>query len=132
MRIDVHRGFDAAGSFRDYAGLRLMSALDHLVRQVNHVAVNLTHVQAPDGGIDTRCRMLARLAPSGEARVDETDSGPYAAIDRAAEELAHAVALALAREQVEARSLRNRRTGAVEAALRPATTRHATRTLGSR
>ena len=131
MRIDVYRGFDAPESFRNYVGLRLMSVLDHLVRQVDHVAVNLTHVHA-DGGIDTRCRMLALLAPSGEARIDETDSGPYAAIDRAAEKLAYAVALELARGEMEARSLRNRRAGVVEAALRPATTGHEPRTLGSR
>jgi ribosome-associated translation inhibitor RaiA len=132
MRIDVYRGFDAPESFRDYVGLRLMSVLDHLVRQVNHVAVNLTHVHAPDGGVDTRCRMLALLAPSREARVDETDSGPYTAIDRAAEKLRSAVALQLARRAMDARSLRNQRAGAVVAALEPATSRHAPRTTGSR
>jgi ribosome-associated translation inhibitor RaiA len=93
MRIDVrNRAFKADDGLRNYIGLRLMSVLDHLVRQVNDVVVCLADVPARDGEVGKRCRMLARLAPSGAARVEETDSDLYGAIDRAAEELARAIA----------------------------------------
>jgi len=108
MRIDVRdRGLKATEALRNYVGLRLMSMLDHLVRQVDGVTVGLADVHAPEGGIDKRCRMLALLAPSGEVRVEKTDPGLYAAIDRAAERLAQGVAIERARQV---------RTGAVEVA----------------
>jgi ribosome-associated translation inhibitor RaiA len=117
MRIDVRdRGFKATEGLRSYVGLRLMSVLDHLVRQVDGVTVCLADVHAPEGGIDKRCRMLALLAPSGEARVEETDPGLYAAIDHAAERLADGVALELGRREMTAAPLGQVRAGAVEVA----------------
>ena len=115
MRIEVRdRGFTVAEGLRNYVGLRLMSVLDHQVRQVDGVTVCLADVHGPDGGIDKRCRMLALLAPSGEVRVEETVQGLYAAIDRAAERLAHGVALEQARREMTAASLGPVRAGVVE------------------
>lgn len=119
MRIDVRdRGFKSTEALRNYVGLRLMSVFDHLVRQVDGVTVCLADVHAPEGGIDKRCRMLALLAPSGEVHAEETDPGLYAAIDRAAERLAHGVALELARREMTAARLGQVRAGAVAAARR--------------
>ena len=116
MRIEVRdRGFQSTETLRNYVGLRLMSVLDHLVRQVDGVTVCLADVHAPEGGINKRCRMLA-LLPSGEVCVEETDSGLYAAIDRAAERLAHGVALELGRREMTAAPLGQVRAGAVEVA----------------
>ena len=93
MRIDVRdRGFKATEGLRNYVGLRLMSGLDHLVREVDGVTVWLGDVHAPEGGLNKRCRMLALLA-SGEVRVEETAPDLYAAIDLAVERLAHGLAL---------------------------------------
>ena len=116
MRIDVRdRGFKPTEGLRNYVGLRLMSVLDHLVRHVEGVTVCLADVHAPEGGINKRCRMLA-LLPSGEVCVEETDPGLYAAIDRAAERLAHGVALELGRRDMTAAPLGQVRAGAVEVA----------------
>ena len=116
MRIDVRdRGVKSTEALRNYVGLRLMSMLDHLVRQVDGVTVGLADVHAPEGGIDKRCRMLA-LLPSGEVCVEETHPGLYAAIDRAAERLAHGVALELGRRDMTAAPLGQVRAGAVEVA----------------
>lgn len=124
MRVDVrNRGFKADDGLRNYVGLRLMSVLDHLVRQVNDVVVSLADVPARDGEVGKRCRMLARLAPSGAARVEETDSDLYGAIDRAAEELARAVAIDLAQGVTAAPSLGKLRR-AVEAVPAFGRTRH--------
>lgn len=113
MRIDVRdRGFKSTDALRNYVGLRLMSVLDHLVRQVDGVTVCLADARAPEGGIDKRCRMLAVLTPSGEVRVEEADAVLYAAIDRAAERLAQGVALELARRKMTAAPLGQLRAGA--------------------
>jgi ribosome-associated translation inhibitor RaiA len=132
MRIDVRdRGFKADDGLRNYVGLRLMSVLDHLVRQVNDVVVSLADVPARDGQVGKRCRMLARLAPSGAARVEETDSDLYGAIDRAAEGLARAMALELARGVTAAPSMGKLRARAVEAAPAFGSTRHPPRMMES-
>lgn len=106
MRIDVSvHGFKADEGLRNYVGLRLMSVLDHLVRHVDDVVVSVTGVSASRGEIGTRCRMQARLAPAGAARVEQAATDLYGAIDRAAEELAGAVAFELARNVTPAPSL---------------------------
>jgi len=117
MRIDVRdRGLKATEALRNYVGLRLMSMLDHLVRQVDGVTVALADVQAPEGGIDKRCRMLALLGPSGQVCVEETDPGLYTAIDRAAERLAQVVALELGRRDMTTVPPGQLRAGAVDVA----------------
>lgn len=113
MRIDVRdRGFKPTEALRNYVGLRLMSVLDDLVRRVDSVTVCLADVQSREGETDRRCRMLA-LLPSGEVCVQETDPGLYAAIDRAAQRLAHGVALEQARRQMTAATRGQVRAGAV-------------------
>jgi ribosome-associated translation inhibitor RaiA len=115
MRFEVRdRGLEVAEGLRDYVGLRLMSVLDHHVRQVDSVTVCLAGAPAPEGGVDRRCRMVALLAPSGAVAVEETDSGLHAAIDRVAERLAHGVALELARRKTVAVPLGQVRAGALE------------------
>ena len=101
MRFEIRdRGFKVAEGLRDYVGLRLMSELDHHVRQVDSVTVCHSDVDAPEGGIERRCL--------------------YTAIDRAAERLANGVALALARRSVASAPSRQLRGGAAE---RPRTRR---------
>jgi hypothetical protein len=96
MRIEVwDRGFKADKRLRDYAGLRLMSVFDHFARQVEGVTVCVAEVGLPDGGMEKRCRMAARLIPAGEVRAEDGDRGLYAAIDRAAQRLAAGVELDL-------------------------------------
>jgi ribosome-associated translation inhibitor RaiA len=68
-----------------------MSVLDHLAGQVEGVTVCLADVDTPGDGAEKRCRMLARLASARVVHVEETGSGVYAAIDRAADRLAHGV-----------------------------------------
>jgi ribosome-associated translation inhibitor RaiA len=103
MRIEVwDRGFKADKCLRNYAGLRLMSVFDHFARQVEGVTVCLTEVGLPDGGIEKRCRMVARLIRAGEVRAEDGHAGLYAAIDRAAERLATSVEVELERRELMA------------------------------
>lgn len=100
MKIEVRdRGFKANEDLRNYVGLRLMSVLDQLVQRVDGVTVSLAPVNAA-GGIVKQCRMLARLMPSGGVRVQHADPVLYAAIDRAAEQLAQCIGLELQRREL--------------------------------
>jgi hypothetical protein len=120
MRIEVFdRGGQVSEPVRNYVGLRLMSVLDQLVRQVNGVLVSIADVDTSDGEIGKRCRMVALLSPSGAAPVEKTESGLYAAIDRAAEELAHVVADELARREMTTQSLGRVRSAVATLALAP-------------
>lgn len=99
MRIEVRvevrdRAFEPAESLRNYVGLRLMSALDHHVWEVEGVRVVVADVSGDM--VLKRCRMLAQVTASGEVAVEEKDAGLYAAIDGAAKRLARGVARASA------------------------------------
>ena len=72
--------------------------------------------------------LFDELGHSVAIAVEMTDSGQYAAIDRAAEELARVVALELARQELSARSHRKPRADTGTFGL--ASTRHAPRTIG--
>jgi hypothetical protein len=100
MRIDVRdRGFKGSEGLRNYVGLRLMSVLDHLVREVEGVAVSLADVPGSDGLMEKQCRMLARLAPSGAVAVEHSCPALYQAIDETARRLALGVAEESARRR---------------------------------
>ena len=112
MRIDVReRGFKVDEGLRNYVGLRLMSVLDHLAGQVEGVTVRVVDADTPGDGTEKRCRMLARLASACEVHVEEAGPGIYAAIDRAAERLAHGVERALLRRETRTPRRGQARTG---------------------
>jgi ribosome-associated translation inhibitor RaiA len=125
MRIEVwDRGFKADKCLRNYAGLRLMSVFDHFARQVEGVTVCLAEVGLPDGGMEKRCRMVARLIAAGEVRAEDGHPGLYAAIDRAAERLAAGVEQELQERELMAEAPRVRfRDGAAKDAAPPLLTR---------
>ncbi len=61
--------------------------------------LRIDDVNGPRGGTDKRCQIVARLAPWGEVRVQELDEDFYAAISRAADRLARAVAREMERRR---------------------------------
>jgi ribosomal subunit interface protein len=98
----VYRGVRADLGLRQYVGLRLMSVLDQLERNMENVTVLLDDI--PDGG-GRRCRMVARLASDVPVAVDQTSSVDlYASIDKAAERLAELARIAVAGRRPAARS----------------------------
>jgi hypothetical protein len=100
MRIEVKdRGFKGNEGLRNYVGLRLMSVLDHLVREVEVVSVSLVDVGGSRASVERRCRMLARLIPSGSVAVEYTGPALYKAVDEAAHRLAGGVAKEVARRR---------------------------------
>lgn len=100
MRIEVKgRGFDVSLALGSYAERRALFAFGRFSHRIERVSVLLSDTNGPRGGIDKECRLLVRLRPSGTLRVAEQDVDMYAAIDRASERMARAVARELARRR---------------------------------
>lgn len=98
MRTSVRAsGFEVSEALRSYVERRLLFALARFGGRIKSVTVRFVDLNGPRGGVDKRCRMLARLVPRGDVRVEKTDGDLYAAIDRAAERLGQSVAREMAR-----------------------------------
>ncbi len=100
MRIDVRgRGCEVSLALSSYAKRRALFAIGRFSPRIEGVSVLLSDANGPRGGVDKECRLVARLRPSGGLRVAERDADMYAAIDRATERLARAVAREIARRR---------------------------------
>lgn len=100
MRIDVRgRNCDVSLALSSYAERRALFAIGRFSPRIEGVSVRLSDANGPRGGIDKECHLVARLRPSGGLRVAEQDADMYAAIDRATERLARAVAREIARRR---------------------------------
>jgi ribosome-associated translation inhibitor RaiA len=94
MWVDLRgSGFEGNEPLRTYAEQRLRSWLGPLERGLDVVTVCLARHDGPDGR-HTQCRMLVRAMPWADVVVQEAAPDIYAAIDRTAERLAHAIQLA--------------------------------------
>jgi ribosome-associated translation inhibitor RaiA len=102
LPIDVaSRGYGLAHELRAYAERRLRFALRRFAARVHSVWVRMDDVNGPRGGVDKRCRVTARLRPSGHVHIEELDRQPWAAIDLAAGRTGRVVARALRRHQAQ-------------------------------
>ena len=100
MQIQVvARNLELTHVRRDLVERRLAFALSRLGGRVRRVSVLLTDVNGPRGGVDTTCRIVARIVPKGELRVEVTDVGIEAAVSRAAERISRRVSTELARRR---------------------------------
>ncbi len=86
-------GSPASRALRQRVERRLVYALTRFGSSVERVAVQLADEENPLGGLDTRCRMRARLR-NGEIVAVETLDG-WAAVDRASDRLVARIELAL-------------------------------------
>ena len=92
MRVAIHaNGFDLTGALRQYTERRLASALGWARHHMRKLAVSLSDINGPRGGIDKRCKILVQLDGGREVIIDEREADLYAAIDRAAERADRAV-----------------------------------------
>ena len=78
---------------------RLRFALSRFGQKIRQVAVQLTDLNGPRGGVDKQCRVTATLSPSGRVMVEEIDAALHTAIDRAAERLERSVVRELERRR---------------------------------
>ena len=92
MRVAIHaNGFEMTGALRQYTERRLASALGWARHHMRKLAVSLSDISGPRGGVDKRCKILVQLESGREVIIDECEADLYAAIDRAAERADRAV-----------------------------------------
>ena len=75
----------------EFAERRLQFALGRFGPRVQRVMVYLEDTNGPRGGIDKRCRMVARLTPFREVVVEGACSELESLIGRTADRLGHSV-----------------------------------------
>lgn len=107
MQIHLQsHGFALTDSLDRHARRRLHFAFDRLADPIEALTVRLAHEH---GGRTSRCRVQVQLRGRPDVLVEETRNDLYAAIDRAAERAAGAVARSVERgRQISARGARGR------------------------
>jgi len=76
-------GFQMTSALRAYTEQRLATALGWARHHMRRLAVSLSDINGPRGGVDKRCRIQVQLGGGREVIVDDVDANLYAAIDRA-------------------------------------------------
>jgi hypothetical protein len=100
MRLEIRsKGLEVGSGLRDSIRRRLRFVLGRFGSRVRRVTVDLADANAPAGGADKGCRIVALLAPNGRVCVEvrETDLG--SALTRAAERVGPAVSRELLRRR---------------------------------
>ena len=95
----VARNLELNTSQREIVERRLGFALGRFGDRVRRVSVRFTDVNGPRGGVDTTCRIVARIVPRGEDRAEVTDVGVEVAVSRAAERISRRVSTELQRRR---------------------------------
>lgn len=92
MRIVIQaNGFVLTEALKSYTEQRLSMALGWAGDRMRKLAVSLSDINGPRGGIDKRCRILVQLGKGQEVVIEDTEADLYLAIDRAAERADRAV-----------------------------------------
>ena len=92
MQLDVQsRGFSLSESLRNYCERRLRFALGPASGRLRSVAVRLSDVNGPRGGVDKRCVIRTTVSGSPPVVISQCETDIYVAIDRAADRMARAV-----------------------------------------
>ena len=105
MQIDIQaRRFSLTKALSEYTKRRLGFAFGTRDTDIRRVAVRLSDINGPRGGVDKRCRIQVVLPCLPDVVIEDIDRDMYAAIDRAANRASRAVARKLARQRVRERA----------------------------
>ena len=108
MNCDVRlHQVDLANAFRAYVERRLLFKLGRHAEHVRTLRVRLTEQESTASGAKL-CFLAAKLVPSGELIITETNSDLYTAVSRAIERLKTAL-----RRNAERRCSERRRSGSI-------------------
>ncbi|MDQ1832773.1 HPF/RaiA family ribosome-associated protein [Massilia scottii] len=92
MRVTIQaNGFVLTEALRSYTEQRLAIALGWAGQHMRKLAVSLSDINGPRGGIDKRCKIQVQLGGGKEVIIEDTEADLYSAIDRAAERADRAV-----------------------------------------
>ena len=85
MTITIHaRGFDLTDGIHDHVHRRLRYALGRFSDRFTRVAVRLSDVNGPRGGVDKRCLVTVGVPGQPDVVVAASKTDLYEAVDRAA------------------------------------------------
>ncbi len=107
MRLELRSGPVAINKeLSDSIERRLRFALGRFAGRIGRVTVRLREEDSPRGGPVTGCRIVARLANSGEVRIEETGADLRAIVNSAVHRIGESVRRELERrrEQQEGRA----------------------------
>ena len=100
MRIDIQaRDFSLTGALRGHAERRLRSALSCCDEHIKRVAMRLSDINGPRGGVDKRCHLQVVLAGMPEVVIEDIETDLYIAIDRATNRAGRTVVRKIDRRQ---------------------------------
>ena len=92
MRLTIHaNGFLLTEALRIHTEQRVAIALGWARQHMRTLAVSLSDINGPRGGVDKRCRIHVQLGAGREVIIEDTEDDLYAAINRAAERADRAV-----------------------------------------
>lgn len=100
MKLEIRRqGVEVSDEAQAHIERRLRFALGRFSPRIQRVAVFLADQNGPKGGVDIRCRLVARLLRLGVVTVEDRDTELTVLIDRAADRLARTVQRKLERRR---------------------------------
>ena len=92
MRLTIHaNGFLLTEALRAHTEQRIAIALGWAGQHMRKLAVSLSDINGPRGGVDKRCRIHVQLGAGREVIIEDTEDDLYDAINRAAERADRAV-----------------------------------------
>lgn len=92
MRVAIQsNGFVMTIALRMYTEQRLAAALGWARHHMRKLAVSLSDINGPRGGVDKRCKIQVQLSGGREVIIEEREADLYAAIDRAVDRADRAV-----------------------------------------
>jgi putative sigma-54 modulation protein len=98
MRMTIQaNGFEMTNALRSYTEHRLAIALGWAKQHMRKLAVSLSDINGPRGGVDKRCKIQVQLGGGREVIIDNVEADLYAAIDRAVDRADRAVVRQVAR-----------------------------------
>ncbi|MDX1253120.1 MAG: HPF/RaiA family ribosome-associated protein [Gammaproteobacteria bacterium] len=98
MQIDIQtHGFVLTQGLRTHVEQRLRFALTRFQNRVARVAVHLSDVNGPRGGVDKHCQLQVRLRGLPDIVVKDTEADLYVAVGRATERAGRTLARYLRR-----------------------------------
>lgn len=92
MQLDIQaRGFTLTESLRNHCERRLRFALGPASTRLRSVAVRLSDVNGPRGGVDKRCTIRAIVPGAPPVVIAQYETDIYVAIDRASDRIARSL-----------------------------------------
>ena len=100
MQINIQaRHFTLTDALRSYAERRLRLALTCCDERIQRIAMRLSDINGPRGGVDKHCHIQVVLAGLSDVIIEDTEADMYVAINRAADRAGRTLVRKVNRQQ---------------------------------